>query len=165
LEERSSSKPGTLLCETDKSFHFATVDYDILIKKDAFEQALAVLKESVGPEKLIPALSHVVNVQERNARGWTLLIVAAYHYNIDAVKWLLNHGSEINETNYKGTTVFMYAKSSPSRNNDLSFLEWLVAHGADINKRDVQGLTVLTYAKRDNDRPLIDFLAAKGGIE
>jgi methionyl-tRNA formyltransferase len=165
LEERSSAKPGTLLCETEMSFRFATVDYDILIKKDAFEQALAVLKGSVGPEKLIPALSHVVNVQERNARGWTLLIVAAYHYNIDAVKWLLNHGSEINEANYKGTTVLMYAKSSPSRNNDLSFLEWLIDQGADVNKRDVSGLTVLTYAKRDNDRQLIDFLAAKGGIE
>lgn len=165
LDERSSCKPGTLLCETDTSFRFATIDYDILVGKDAFEQALDVCRSTCDQDKLVAALSRGVNTGERNAQGWTLLIVAAYHYNIEAAKWLLAHGSDINETNYKGTTVLMYAKSSLSRKGDLSYLEWLIDHGADINKRDIRGLTVLTYAKQDKDLDLVNFLVSKGGVE
>ena len=38
--------------------------------------------------------------------------MAAYHGRLDLIKFLLENGANINDRNFKGTTVLMYVKIS-----------------------------------------------------
>ena len=46
-----------------------------------------------------------------STEGWTGLIMACFNQNNEVAKFLIENGANVNATNQKGTTVFMYAKT------------------------------------------------------
>lgn len=107
-------------------------------------------------------ISEVIrNISDINNRepinGWSLLSTAAYYHSKSTVSLLLDHGANINITNFKGTSVLMYAKSKVVHNRDFDFLTYLINKGADPYLQDIYGKDILYYVKLTNDAALIDF--------
>ncbi|QUI37556.2 ankyrin repeat domain-containing protein [Pectobacterium versatile] len=78
-------------------------------------------------------------------KGWSPIIVAAYHGNIELIKKLVEAGADINDTNYNGTTVAMYMKDHVIKSKSYHLMEALVKLGADLSIKDYNGLNVFDY--------------------
>jgi methionyl-tRNA formyltransferase len=108
-------------------------------------------------------IGEIREIDRANDRGWSAIIMAAFHHHQEVVQLLLQYGANINSTNANGTTVFMYAKTKVMENGNFDFLNWLIEKGADIHKRDSKrGWTVLEYARELNSPELIQYLIGKG---
>lgn len=102
-----------------------------------------------------------IDLEYRNEHGWTMMIVAAFNHSYKIVERLIESGADVNATNHKGTTVFMYAKTKVLENRNLAFLDYLIAHGADVGKTDMLGKNVLQYVESTNALFLIEYLNSK----
>ena len=104
-------------------------------------------------------LPYLETIDVRSNQGWTGLIIACHGEHHALAKWLILQGADVNATNRKGTTVFMYAKTPIIRSLDTTFLDYLIKRGADPNAQDSSGQTALDYVKRSNRRsPLVQYL-------
>lgn len=101
------------------------------------------------------------NLEYRNDKGWTMLIVAAFNHSYKIVDSLIRLGADINATNSKGTTVLMYAKTKVLDNRNFDFLDMLIAKGADTNKKDIYGKNILDYVVALNSQTLINYFKPK----
>ena len=72
--------------------------------------------------------------------------VASKHNNIDIIKLLLDHGADINATNYWKTTPLMYACVY----GNLAVIKFLLEHGADMSMRNYWGKTAKDRAVEYN---------------
>lgn len=148
LESRSKQKPGTILFQDNNSFVLATIDYDIQLYYDRFEELMeACCSGELEKVKEICVIQK--HIFEKNKKGWTPLIVATYNGHLEIVNYLISIGADIYETNYNGTNLLMYAKEAYLRNgNNQIFLKYLQM-GLDINREDNQGKNVLDYLQED----------------
>ena len=108
-------------------------------------------------------------VKAKTQQGCSVLILACVNENINIAKQLIKNGADINATNPKGTTVFMYAKTPVIRKHGKTdFLEFLLENGADINAQDNFGKTVLDYVGEKSAVELTQWMISRGtkrGIE
>ena len=80
---------------------------------------------------------------------------AAAKGNIDAVKYHLETGADVNAKGYRGFTLLHYA----ARNGHKEIVELLIAKGADVNVKIVSGPSIgntpldLAASKMDNFPP------------
>ena len=96
-------------------------------------------------------IGRIQSTDERSKEGWTLLMVAAFYNSKEVAKLLIENGANVNATNYKGTSVLMYAKDGAINNaNDTELLLLLIDYGASISLKDSNVLTVLDYVKNQN---------------
>ncbi len=98
------------------------------------------------------------DIHVKNKLGWDLLIVAAYNENLELVRYLLSKEFSVTETNFKGTTVYMYAMTAASKSGRTDILEELLSHGADLKSKDDKGLNVLDYAKQYGNPKIINYI-------
>ena len=96
-------------------------------------------------DTLSKKLITILGVNDRNLKGWSPIIVAAYYGKRDLVEFLLQNGANINDRNYRGTTVLMYAKDYALKNNDNEFFRFLMDQGADILLKDWSGKSIYEY--------------------
>lgn len=117
-------------------------------------------------EAVKKAASDIENIDCRNDRGWNALIMAAFNQHLPVVRFLVERcQADVNATNPKGTTVFMYAKTAVVESHDTRLLEYLVEHGAYINARDGTGKTVLDYvAENPAGEWLAGWLERQGAV-
>lgn len=156
LDNFSKQKPGSIILETEQYIIIATVDYDLKIYKDCLEP---LLKASASNNiSKLKSLLNPFNVNERNEKGWSPIIVAAYHGSYDAICYLLDNGARINDVNNKGTTVFMYAKDFALKDLNSLYLDKLITLGADVNLQDFSGLDVFDYVSLDGNEAHIQFM-------
>jgi uncharacterized protein len=106
-------------------------------------------------------LSSGLDVNARNAVGWSAITVAAFHQHLTLVQYLLGQGADPNSKNNKGTTALMYAKTKAAR---FELLDVLLDAGADVNATDMHGKTVLDYAEATGRTSLVEFLKSKGAL-
>ena len=85
----------------------------------------------------------------------TPLIHAAESNKIGLLKYLVEHGADVNIPDERGRTVLVYAKS-------LELIGYLVEHGANVNAKDEDGVTPLLYAAFNEDTARIKYLIAQG---
>ena len=76
-----------------------------------------------------------------NDQGYTPLMLAAYHGNVQAATYLVAHGAELNGESKYGTPIMAAAIKG---NKEIVGL--LLSQGADLNKADSNGTTALLYA-------------------
>lgn len=156
----SNSPPGKVLNETQDSFTISTKDYNIEIFKDKLDAIL----QWCGDGNLELVKKHLANtpgiVNEKNAEGWSPIIVAAYHGRKDLIKLLLQYGADINDTNYHGTSVLMYSKNYAEKSNDYDFLDFIVSLGADLNHKDCKELNVFDYVFAESCKDCKDYFAS-----
>ncbi len=108
---------------------------------------------------LIPLIS---NIDIQTKEGWTGLVKAVFNAHFELAKLLVAHGANVNATNHKGTTVFMYAKTPVFASKNTEILSWLIDQGADLNATEYRSLTVLDYVKKEGATWLEDWLIERG---
>lgn len=144
--QKSTQKAGMLIEENAVGFEIATVDYNIHLIKDYYPVLWAACQSS-DFQMAGRALPYISSIDMRNQQGWNALIIAAYHGNLEIVKLLSQFGANINGTNYKGTTVLMYALSHYELTQNDAVFKWLLAVGVDVNMLDTHGKTIFDYIK------------------
>lgn len=157
LQSASLAKPGTILENKAEQFIISTIDYDLLVYKDNFLEILNACKDK-DVCYLTNLVRHKSALFEKNELGWSPIIVAAYHGNLDVIKWLVGEGANINDTNHNGTTVAMYYKEYMKKTGDYSGLKVLLELGSNLHIKDYNGLSVFDYLKNDEDKELFDFM-------
>jgi len=146
--ENSKLKPGTVISENEDCLTITTIDYDIELyfdKLDLFLEAMPAMSVDVFSQKLLTTLG----VNDRNLKGWSPIIVAAYHGKRELICFLLAKGVNINDRNYRGTTVLMYAKDFALKNKDSDFFKFLIEKGADPSLKDWSGKSLFHYISND----------------
>lgn len=144
LKTTSAFKPGYVLADSEEYTDFSTIDYDVRLYKDHIDKVFAL----AGSDNWIDLKNYennIVNIDDRNQKSWTLLMVAAYSGNLALAEYLLVKGAAVNAQNYKGTTVLMYAKDFALKNNDCALFDMLISRGADIGIADHTGKTLRNY--------------------
>lgn len=142
---KSTSKPGTLIDAHDLEITIATVDYDLVLYRDMHCELLNAAAESDAP-KALAAISNGADINHRNGKGWTPLIVASFNGSINVVNLLISEGADVNKTNYKGTTPLMYAMTHYEETNQRLVFDALVDSGANLGLRDFRGYSIKDYA-------------------
>ena len=97
-----------------------------------------------------------LNVQDE--KGYTALILAAYHGHQPAVTQLLNAGADPCAKDLRGNTALMGAIFK----GELSIAQQLVAADCAPDQRNNAGQTAAMYAALFHRKDVLDSLAAKG---
>ncbi|PPC97174.1 MAG: hypothetical protein CTY35_07630 [Methylotenera sp.] len=144
LTEKSTQKAGALLEETEAYFVIATIDFDLKLTKDYYP-ALWLACEQGDVARFNHAVSFIDNLDLRNQHGWNALIIASYFGHVEIVQKLIEHNVNINMTNYKGTTVLMYALSYFEKTGNVAPFKLLIESKPDISLRDDFGKDIKDY--------------------
>lgn len=119
-------------------------DGDVEIRFSPYDELFAWAKGEPGAAA--PDWAAVPDVDLMNARGWSALMVAAFHGNIDAVRALVEAGASLEAANLRGTTPLMYAFARMNQVGDCAAFTYLLAAGARADRRDANGLNISDYA-------------------
>jgi methionyl-tRNA formyltransferase len=158
LDTKSTHKAGTVFEDTYKYIMLSSVDFDVKVYKDTFP----LLMKSCANNDLELVMSYLnkFNVNEKNEKGWSPIIVAAYHGQLNIIRLLLEYGANINDVNYNGTTVFMYAKDYAIEHNSVEYLEELKSLGADLSLSDYRDMTVFDYLENQKNEYWLSVLSS-----
>jgi ankyrin repeat protein len=102
---------------------------------------------------------------ERDAYTGALLETAVLA-DVNIIRFLLDHGADVNSVDPAGRTPLMYAVGSDLL--PLDVVKLLIDRGADVNAKDQHklagdsGLTVLDIAKLHGETPIVDLLVKSG---
>ena len=107
-------------------------------------------------EKALLCIANGVDINQRNGRGWTPLIVASFNGSERVLNILLENGAIIDMPNYKGTSPLMYAMTNYENTKSRVAFDMLIDLGANKYLRDNHGLTIHDYAKKRNILSLLD---------
>jgi choloylglycine hydrolase len=94
---------------------------------------------------------------EKNKYGLTSLHWAAYLGDLQAVRTLVDHNTELNTQTKTGTTALMGAAQS----GHLEVVRYLVEKGADIDSKDTSGDTALVIALGFGQSEIAQYLIEK----
>lgn len=150
LDSRSREKPGSLLSECYKSIIVTTIDYDLQLFFDGIDSLLRF--SDCGESEASSLLKNLAGVNDRNSKGWSPLIIAAYNGNHSVVDFLLRRGALVNDENYNGTSVLMYAKDYALKTKDRTTFNRLIESGADTEKKDFYGKCLRDYLTASEEK-------------
>lgn len=141
---KSTEKPGKVVTETDECIEINTIDYNVLLYIDYFNDLLECSRIN-DVEKAKSFIGYVKDINEIDENGWTPLMVACYHTSREMVLLLLNFGADLSLTNLNGTSMLMYAKDGYLKSDNKSVIDILLNKGANIYHQDIFGKTILDY--------------------
>jgi len=148
LDSRSLLKPGEIIQEREESICISTVDYDMILYSDKLDEIFSLIKSDHG-NKLEKLIKNLVNIEDRNRESWTLLMVAAYNGNRGLVEKLVDLGANVNSTNFKGTSVLMYAKDNALKSNNNELFKRLLEKKANLEHKDLFGKSIRKYVTEE----------------
>lgn len=151
--KKSIERPGTILAVYADRCLVATVDYDVELIFDDLDSVLTDL-EKIKVSDLDSCIEKTLGVFDKNHKGWSLIIVAAHHGRIDLIERLLELGANVNDRNYNGTTVLMYAKDHDLKNNTNETVQYLIQNGAEVENQDHSGRSIFDYVSQEQARSL-----------
>lgn len=164
LSERSLGKPGKVHESNSGYLVVQTVDYNIKLFK-SFERGLFSAIESNNLDFILEKIEFFQNLDFRNNKDWTPLMMAAFLGRSEMVKILAENGANVNAKNFKGTSVLMYAKSSASKTDDLEILKYLISKGALVDDKDDGGQSLINYAIEEGNSQVINFLKSNSVLK
>lgn len=103
-------------------------------------------------------LERGVNLEAKDARGYTGLILAAYRGRIPILRRLVQAGANANARDRHGNSVLLFA----AQHGDVQTVSMLAEAGADLNMRGQNGYTALKVAKLTGQTDVAAFLESKG---
>mgnify|MGYP001236814902 CR=1 FL=1 len=152
-QTKSKSKLGTLIHEDDSNFVLSTIDYDIILYKDYYDILWESCKEGLF-DRVASVLKYIPNIDLRNKKGWNALILSVYNNHPKIAELLINYSTDksgiINSSNYKGTTVIMYAYSCYKNTGDDTMMRLILSNSPNLNKKDETGRNIFDYAINDH---------------
>jgi ankyrin repeat protein len=131
--------------------HFDTVKY--LVEQGANVNAVDNHNNSPGEHGTTALMYASVNPAYIGLLG-----VANADTRFNIVKYLVEHGADVNAKNAKGRTALMWA----STNRRLEIVKYLVEHGADVNPKDYEGSTALLNAASGRRFNIVKYLVEHG---
>ncbi|MBP2281463.1 methionyl-tRNA formyltransferase [Psychrobacter sp. PL19] len=143
-DKKSIVPPGTIISKEPSYFLVSSIDYDIKLYFDCLDSILDNIN-NMSVEEFSDNLVSILGINDRNEKGWSPIIVAAYYGRIDLISYLLDNGALINDRNYRGTTVLMYAKDYSLKYKSNEIIKFLIENGADPMLKDWSGKTVYDY--------------------
>lgn len=153
---RSIQKAGTIVCETEDACVLCTIDYNIILYYDRLEEFLQYC--SCGEMEKVRGICAVKkHINSSDEHGWTPLIVATYHNQIEVAKYLIAQGADIHAVNHYGTTLLMYAKEAYKRTKDGRLFMLYVSLGADVHQKDYYGKTLKQYCIEEGIQHIADY--------
>ncbi len=108
------------------------------------------------PDMIISALEEGIDINIKDAQGFTPLIMAVSLGRNSIVKLLIDKGADVNYE-VQGFTPLMIA----AQEGLTSIANMLIEANADINAKTADGLTVLMAAARDGHIDVITILLSK----
>ncbi len=144
LDNKSRSRPGHIIQETEDYIDVATIDFDVRLFFDKLDQNLPKFG-NLSRNELPNLLNGMCGVNDNNAKGWSPIIVAAYYGNIEMVDALIANYADVNDTNINGTSVLMYAKNYCCKVQNKELFDYLLSKGANLNHRDHSNKSLLDY--------------------
>ena len=135
LETKSKVPAGKLINENNISFKFSTIDYDIIIYKDMFNEMLEACKNG-NIDSIKKFINNDYNLNEQNSIGATPLIMACSNGRFDIIDLLITNGADIDTSDYNGKTPIMYAYDYCLKCNDYSLIRILNSYGIDKSNSD-----------------------------
>ena len=100
-----------------------------------------------------------INVQD--SRGFTPLHLASGKGHIEIVKFLLNHGADIESEIFDGETPLLIAARF-AINGKYETIKTLLEHGAKVNHKDKDGRTALHKAAMYSSKEVMNLLISYG---
>ena len=143
----SVQKPKNIIYEDFFSYEIATIDYNIILYKDRLETILEFIRnfENIKVKQFI---DNCYPLNDKNKKGWDMLIVATYFGNKEIFELLIKNGANIKTSNYKKTNLLMYSLTPLEEKNDKYFFNKLIKLGLDVNKRDDDGNSTLDWVEK-----------------
>lgn len=148
---RSKQKPGTIISRNSSAMMVATIDYNILLFLDRFNDLMDACKRGdLTTVKEICSIAKHIN--ESDEHGWTPLIVATYNNHIDIVEYLLLNGANIFAKNNNGTNLLMYAKEAYILYGERKLFDLFCELGLSPKETDYSGKNLEDYLSISNDK-------------
>ena len=94
--------------------------------------------------------------------AWTPLLSAASKHQLEVVKYLAEHGADLN---YRHPVTKMSAVSHAAYDGDVKLLEYLLQKGADPNSKGKGGVTPLRMARDQGQTAAVEVLIKYGAKE
>jgi biotin operon repressor len=119
------------------------------------DEAIISIQASGGETKTFKRLiAKGIDIETRDERGWTLLMLAIYHENYKITKLLIEMGANIEARDNTGWTPLMVAAYFGRHKIAKLFIDV----GAYVNARDNEGRTALIHAASQNQTEVIALL-------
>ncbi|HVT04330.1 MAG TPA: ankyrin repeat domain-containing protein [Thermoanaerobaculia bacterium] len=96
-------------------------------------------------------------IDEKNEKGYSPLMLAAYNGNLEIARFLLSNGADSNTADPAGSTVLMGAAFK----GDLAMVRMLIAAGARADARNDKGQTALDFANMFGRADVARFLKSQ----
>ena len=148
LDSRSLRRPGEIIEEHEESICISTVDYDMVLYADKIDSIFSLIGNEYG-NNIGKLIKNIINIDDRNSKSWTLLMIAAYNGNLNLVKELVGLGANVNSENFKGTSVLMYAKDNVLKTNNNELFKFLLKMKADLGHKDFLGKSIREYVTNE----------------
>lgn len=146
---KSVEKPGEVVFKTDGSMLIATIDYNLVLHIDRFDELLTACGTGdIGKVREICSAREHVN--QKNVNGWTPLMVATYHNHLDVVEYLLTIGADPYAKNNNGTNLLMYAKDAYVLYGKEALLDLYLSLGVPKEWKDYRGKNLTQYVRDSN---------------
>ncbi|MBI2274150.1 MAG: ankyrin repeat domain-containing protein [Bacteroidetes bacterium] len=152
----SDYKAGSIYRQDKYCYILNAIDYQVELWIDMLS-TLLTSAENGDLNKLIELDVLGYDLLEKNDKGWNVLIVACYFEQKHIIEYLLEKNADVNTSNFKGTTILMYAMTAASSSGRLDILELLINKGANVYAKDESNYTVFDYAIKRDAQKMIDF--------
>ena len=154
LEGKPSGAPGAVTQLDAWRALVSGSDGDVEIRFSPYDELFAWAMSEPGA--VAPDWAAVPDLNLMNAKGWSPLMVAAFHGNIEAARALVEAGASLEAANLRGTTPLMYAFTRMNQADDSAVFTYLLSAGAQADRRDANGLNISDYAPSEIRGDLAD---------
>ncbi|MDR2192671.1 MAG: ankyrin repeat domain-containing protein [Endomicrobium sp.] len=154
LASQDKSKAGDsaavkLLLKANTRFSSSSSSNSDAAKTTELIKAVTV---SFNPAKVKALVDEGADIEEKDAEGNTVLMVASKHSNAEPIKTLIALGANVNAKNDAGQTPLMIACANGYNPEKIKAL---IAAKADVFDKDDDGRTALMIAAKNNPEPLV----------
>ncbi|RHX86440.1 ankyrin repeat domain-containing protein [Leptospira stimsonii] len=108
-------------------------------------------------EELSSHLPEFGDLERKNPRGYTLLMLAAYNGHIKIVHFLVSQGADVNSTDDSGNSILMGAAFKGFEN----IVEFLLNAGADKNYKNSKGQNAFQFSEMFGRKRVSELLSEK----
>jgi ankyrin repeat protein len=127
-----------------------------------YRKALMMVAAEGKEDLAILLLEYGADVNAIDADGHTALMEAANFEHLNVVKFLVEHGANVNAAatlgGYTGYTALIYA----SERGHVNVVKYLIKHGANINAKKKNGDTALSLAENNGHTEVARILREAG---
>lgn len=146
---KSVGTPGEVIIRNNSSMMVFTMDYNIILNFDRFEELLKACKNG-DILKVKEICIEKEHINSKNEMGWSPLMVATYYNQIEIVSFLISIGADIWDVNNNGTNMLMYAKEAYKRFEDSRLYRLYKKLGLKEERKDYTGNNLYYYLNKEN---------------